>query len=205
MYSESFALIIEIVRSVINCKVESYLDRLNQAIYVPLPDEKSRLAILKTVMRKCPVAEDVDLTALAKLLCGVRGADIVEICQRAIKAVIRESIEKEQKMEQSNPSNTLNATDLMVRRDHFEKSLPNIPRLIVSDSDIRKYEMFGQMFQSNYSHESSFHKFRFPENINESSRNFQKVRFLSHPGFSDLLGDAAQGSATYTDDDDLYA
>ncbi|KAI6129894.1 P-loop containing nucleoside triphosphate hydrolase protein [Pisolithus croceorrhizus] len=67
--------------------------RLDQLIYIPLPDETSRLAILKANLKKSPVAADVDLAFLAKSAHGFSGADLTEICQRAAKLAIRESIE----------------------------------------------------------------------------------------------------------------
>ena len=41
--------------------------RLDQLIYIPLPDDGSRMAILKSNLRKSPVAKDVDLDFLAKV------------------------------------------------------------------------------------------------------------------------------------------
>lgn len=55
--------------------------RLDQLIYIPLPDEKSREAILKANLRKSPIAKDVDLTYIAKITQGFSGADLTEICQ----------------------------------------------------------------------------------------------------------------------------
>merc|ERR1719301_103976 len=69
--------------------------RLDQLIYIPLPDEGSRVNILKSVLRKSPVAPDVDLEFMARTVHGFSGADLTEICQRAAKLAIRESIEKE--------------------------------------------------------------------------------------------------------------
>lgn len=68
--------------------------RLDQLIYIPLPDEESRLQIFKACLRKSPISKDVDLRALAKYTQGFSGADITEICQRACKYAIRENIEK---------------------------------------------------------------------------------------------------------------
>lgn len=68
--------------------------RLDQLIYIPLPDEASRLQIFKACLRKSPVSRDVDLVALARYTHGFSGADITEICQRACKYAIRENIEK---------------------------------------------------------------------------------------------------------------
>merc|ERR1712198_454842 len=63
--------------------------RLDQLIYIPLPDEGSRMAILKACLRKSPVAKDVDLSYLSKILHGFSGADLTEICQRACKLAMR--------------------------------------------------------------------------------------------------------------------
>ncbi len=59
--------------------------RLDQLIYIPLPDEGSRRQIFKAVLRKSPVAPDVDMDLLVKYTNGFSGADITEICQRACK------------------------------------------------------------------------------------------------------------------------
>merc|ERR1711935_1060077 len=67
--------------------------RLDQLIYIPLPDDGSRKAILKSNMRKSPVSKEVDLDFLAKMTRGFSGADLTEICQRACKLAIRESID----------------------------------------------------------------------------------------------------------------
>merc|ERR1711906_108468 len=69
--------------------------RLDQLIYIPLPDEKSRLSIFKANLRKSPLARDVDVDTLASFTNGFSGADITEICQRACKFAIRESIERD--------------------------------------------------------------------------------------------------------------
>ncbi len=67
--------------------------RLDQLIYIPLPDEEGRLSILEATLRKSPVGKDVDLRFLAKNTHGFSGADLTEICQRAAKLAIRESID----------------------------------------------------------------------------------------------------------------
>ena len=64
--------------------------RLDQLIYIPLPDETSRYSILKANLRKTPIAADVDLHFIAKLTEGFSGADIAEMTQRASKAAVRE-------------------------------------------------------------------------------------------------------------------
>merc|ERR1712178_502911 len=72
--------------------------RLDQLIYTPLPDQPSRMSIIKAVLRKSPVAPNVNLDFLASKCEGFSGADMTELCQRATKAAIRESIAAEEKL-----------------------------------------------------------------------------------------------------------
>ncbi|GAU87371.1 hypothetical protein RvY_00236-1 [Ramazzottius varieornatus] len=125
--------------------------RLDQLIYIPLPDEGSRKAILTAALRKTPLAKDVDLPYLAKVAHGFSGADLTEICQRACKMAIRECIEADMKAEkrrQENPDAMMDESDPVpeVRKDHFEEAM-RYARRSVSDADIRKYEMFAQTLQ----------------------------------------------------------
>ena len=70
--------------------------RLDQLIYIPLPDKPSRTSVLKAVLRKSPVAPNISFDFLATLTEGFTGADLTELCQRSTKAAIRESIEVEE-------------------------------------------------------------------------------------------------------------
>eukprot|EP00920_Eleutheroschizon_duboscqi_P032416 GHVT01078288.1.p1 GENE.GHVT01078288.1~~GHVT01078288.1.p1 ORF type:complete len:484 (+),score=126.48 GHVT01078288.1:731-2182(+) len=69
--------------------------RLDQLIFIPLPDRDSRLSILKATLRKSPIAADVNLEQLADNTDGFSGADVTEICQRAAKEAIKESVSAE--------------------------------------------------------------------------------------------------------------
>merc|ERR1719171_1588722 len=139
--------------------------RLDQLIYIPLPDEGSRVNILKSVTRKSPVASDVDLNYLARTLHGFSGADLTEICQRAAKMAIRESIEKEIEQEKEREAAGGEAMDTgddpvpEITRAHFEESMKFALRS-VSDNDIRKYEMFSQTLQQSRGFGNDF---KFPE------------------------------------------
>src|SRR6201996_4518048 len=66
--------------------------RLDTLVYVPLPDEASRLGILTAQLRKTPVAPDVDLKFIASKTHGFSGADLGFITQRAVKLAIKQSI-----------------------------------------------------------------------------------------------------------------
>lgn len=127
--------------------------RLDQLVYIPLPDEISRIQIFKAALKKSPVAEDVSLEALAKALEGYSGADITEICQRACKLAIREAIAKEQEAEKrrlENPDSMEEEEEdpvPYITRSHFEEAM-KYARRSVTDADVRKYEMFAQKLQT---------------------------------------------------------
>jgi len=130
--------------------------RLDQLIYIPLPDEKSRLSILSAALRKSPVSREVDLGFLAKNTHGFSGADLTEICQRAAKLAIRESIEADirksrerREKEDAGDDAPMEEDDdedpvPVISRTHFEEAM-KYARRSVSDSDIRRYEMFAQV------------------------------------------------------------
>merc|ERR1719354_174615 len=69
--------------------------RLDQLIYIPMPDYESRLGILRATLRKSPVSKEVDLSYLAAQTDKFTGADLTEICQSACKLAIREEIERD--------------------------------------------------------------------------------------------------------------
>jgi len=140
--------------------------RLDQLIYIPLPDEGSRTSILKSNLRKTPVAKSVDLNYISKVTKGFSGADLTEICQRAVKLAIRENIEAEIKRERARQAagGAMEVDDgsddvAEVSKKHFEEAM-RFARRSVSDQDIRKYEMFSQTLQQSRGFGSNF---RFPE------------------------------------------
>jgi len=134
--------------------------RLDQIIYIPLPDEQARVGIFKAVTRKSPVHKDVDFAYMAKFCKGYSGADIAEICQRAAKFAISESIkhdiEKAKKKQQEKDSDDDSDSDdsdsdddsddedpvPFITRDHFEKAM-QYARRSVKDSEIARYERFA--------------------------------------------------------------
>jgi len=167
--------------------------RLDQLIYIPLPDEASRLQIFKACLRKSPISKDVDLAALARYTQGFSGADITEICQRACKYAIRENIEKDierERKRQENPE-AMEEDDIddvsEIKPAHFEESM-KYARRSVSDADIRKYQLFAQTLQQSRGIGSEF---RFPDRPGNSTAD----------GASDPFSSAAAAG----DDDDLYS
>ncbi|KAI7875211.1 transitional endoplasmic reticulum ATPase [Lichtheimia hyalospora FSU 10163] len=144
--------------------------RLDQLIYIPLPDESSRLNILQAQLRKSPVSPEVDLTYIAKNTAGFSGADLSEICQRAAKLAIREDIERDIAKDKERQARQEAGEDVGMEEDedddvisyitkaHFEEAM-RFARRSVSDADIRRYEMFAQNMQQ----QRGFGTFKFPE------------------------------------------
>ncbi|CAF5143101.1 unnamed protein product, partial [Rotaria sp. Silwood1] len=121
--------------------------RLDQLIYIPLPEDKSRMAILKTSLRKSSVPKDVDMNYLTNVTEGFSNADLTKICQRACILATRESIEKkQQRIRPTTMDSDEPAPELEIRRDHFEEAM-KFARRSVSDKDISKYEMFAQTLE----------------------------------------------------------
>jgi len=163
--------------------------RLDQLVYIPLPDHKSRVAILKAALKKSPLAKDIDLEYLAKATNGFSGADLAGICQTAVRLAIREDIaksieaEKEGKddMDTGNEEAGINS----ITRLHFEEAMRGARRS-VTDNDIRKYEMFAQTLQQ--------------------SRGFGNN--FKFPGETSTTSETTQGGAQFSNDqndDDLYS
>jgi len=127
--------------------------RLDQLIYIPLPDLPSRYSILKANLRKSPIAGDVDLNVIARYTEGFSGADLTEICQRGSKAAIRESIEADariQAMKNLNPDYKGGDDPVPeICRRHFEEALRHARRSVTM-TDLDKYENFKRKFDPAY-------------------------------------------------------
>jgi len=127
--------------------------RLDQLIYIPLPDFVARVGIIKAVLRKSPVAPNVNMDFLAQQCEGFSGADMTELCQRATKAAIREAIsaEEERKKLVSNEDELMEMDDPVpvITRAHFEEAMSNARRS-VTEYDLNKFEQFRQKFDPAY-------------------------------------------------------
>ena len=66
--------------------------RFDRLIYVPEPDEKSRLQIFKIYTKGMPLAKDVDIAQLAVLTKYYSGADIESLCREAAMHALRRDV-----------------------------------------------------------------------------------------------------------------
>merc|ERR1712176_1096861 len=131
--------------------------RLDQLIYIPLPDLASRSAILKALLRKSPVDPDIDLEVLARSTHGFSGADLAEICTAASKLAIREAIlateDRQKQIEEgiidesdsdSDSENTSSVADnMLITKRHFNFVMSKARRS-VSEKDLALFEEFAE-------------------------------------------------------------
>lgn len=167
--------------------------RLDQLIYVPLPDEASRAQILKAQLRNTPVAADVDLKFIATETPGFSGADLGFITQRAVKIAIKQSIAYEIDAAKDGEGDASMAEEGAeeeedpvpeVTKAHFEEAM-KAARKSVSDVEIRRYEAFAQSMKNS----GGMNTFRFPTAAEASAEGGS--------------GNAGFGDAGV--DDDLYS
>jgi transitional endoplasmic reticulum ATPase len=95
--------------------------RLEQHVEVPAPDEAARRAIFAVHTREKPVADDVDLDALAERTAGYSGADVAAVCREAAMYAIREVAGKYE-----GPAANDHADEVELRAEHFEDALASV-------------------------------------------------------------------------------
>uniref|UniRef100_A0A8C0WVL8 ATPase family gene 2 protein homolog B n=1 Tax=Castor canadensis TaxID=51338 RepID=A0A8C0WVL8_CASCN len=97
--------------------------RLDKVIYIPPPDQKSRLSILQVCTQNMPLGPDVSLENLAAETCFFSGADLKNLCKEAALLALQED--------------GLEAN--AVEQQHFLKSLKTV-RPSLSQKDLTSYE-----------------------------------------------------------------
>ncbi|MDY6959980.1 MAG: ATP-binding protein, partial [Halobacteriota archaeon] len=67
--------------------------RFDKLLFVPPPDQASRVEIFKIHLKKRPTSKKLDYEKLSELTGGYSGADIEEICEEAARIPLEEAIE----------------------------------------------------------------------------------------------------------------
>ena len=123
--------------------------RLDQLIYIPLPDLASRISIFKAALRKAPLDPTIDIEVLARSTHGFSGADITEICTSASKLAIREAILSEEDRlkkvaagELEEDEGKMDPADMLITKRHFNYAMSKARRS-VSEQDLALFEEFA--------------------------------------------------------------
>mmetsp|Transcript_83860 Transcript_83860/g.115771 ORF Transcript_83860/g.115771 Transcript_83860/m.115771 type:complete len:619 (-) Transcript_83860:410-2266(-) len=115
--------------------------RIDQLVYLPLPDRACRVKIFEACTRKSPLEDDVKLEEYADRTEGFSGADITEVCQRACKLAIRQNIEE---AAAGQPEDKQCAK---ISRAHFDEAMLTA-RKSVTAADVKKFERFRQSIKA---------------------------------------------------------
>lgn len=90
---------------------------------------------------------------LGNITDGFSGADLTEICQKAAKSAVRDSIEAEARMkaliEKGGKAQNFDPVPEITRK-HFEEALRTARRSVTA-SDLEKFEQFKRKFDPSFS------------------------------------------------------
>ena len=106
--------------------------RLDSAVYVGLPDYQARFEIVAIETRKMDVEQNFDIASLADITDGYSGAELVNICQGAAYATVREELES--------------GLTLKTKMKHFMDAL-RLAKKQTSPEMIYKYQEWGAQRQ----------------------------------------------------------
>ncbi|WP_311171571.1 CDC48 family AAA ATPase [Halobellus ordinarius] len=116
--------------------------RLDRHVHVPVPDEEARRAIFAVHTDEKPLADDVDLDALASRTDGYVGADIEAVCREASMAASREFINSVSREEVAESIGNVRVT-----MDHFEEALDQVGPSVTPETRER-YREIEKRFQT---------------------------------------------------------
>lgn len=206
--------------------------RLDQLLFIPLPDYESRLQVLRAVTRKVPVEPDMqdNFPFLASHTDGFSGADLTEICQRAVKFAIRDNIRRTQEQELlrrdaavlattqglrlvDDPSLSADAATEqeppkpMVTVEHFERAM-GFARKSVSTAILSQYKAFEQRLQSSRaaSGPGAVYSFKFPPEESAPHASSAPSSLSDDLPSAPVVSQPPPAVATLTDDglDEIY-
>ena len=115
--------------------------RLDRHVHVPVPDEEARRKILEVHTRNKPLADDVDLDAIARKTEGYVGADIEAVAREASMNASREFIASVPREEVGE-----SVGNVRVTMAHFEGALEEVNPSVTPETRER-YEEIERRFQ----------------------------------------------------------
>ncbi|HKZ88399.1 MAG TPA: AAA family ATPase [Candidatus Bathyarchaeia archaeon] len=101
----------------------AFIRRFQKRILVPLPDNHTRLMMLKHYMSTLQTDQDMDLHELARLSEGFSGSDIRDVCQSAQLSLIGEFFESGKAADKEAKPRALTMVDF---RQIFEERKPSV-------------------------------------------------------------------------------
>lgn len=106
--------------------------RLGTLCFVALPDQQQRLAVLNACVRKAPAEPGLGdaLRMIADATDGFSGADLNAICERAVQIAVREAIQMQ--MELANTDTEASSTPSLLSKRHLEIAMQSSRRSVAA-------------------------------------------------------------------------
>ncbi|MEM0173038.1 MAG: CDC48 family AAA ATPase [Sulfolobaceae archaeon] len=118
--------------------------RFEKLIYVPPPDKKARLEILKVHTKNVPLAEDVSLEELAEKTEGYTGADLEALVREATMLVLRNKYLECSKIGDSTKRDEcMKSVEVKVSMKDFLEAL-KVVQPSLTKADIERYERLAK-------------------------------------------------------------
>ncbi|XP_063239625.1 katanin p60 ATPase-containing subunit A-like 1 isoform X2 [Bacillus rossius redtenbacheri] len=124
---------------------EAFRRRFEKRVYIPLPNDETRAALLKLCLEGVAVDPALDTDVIADRLQGYTGSDISNVCRDAAMMSMRRKISGRTPLEIKKIKKE--DVDLPVTMKDFEEALAKC-RKSVSTNDISKYEAWMEEFGS---------------------------------------------------------
>jgi transitional endoplasmic reticulum ATPase len=167
--------------------------RLDQVIFVDLPDFPARVCIFEAALRKSPLDQDVNLPHLSELTSGYSGADISGICRLAAKYAIRQQIEAtviKKKIKKKARQEAKKQKIEYMSEDDIEDEVPSITmNMMLQALKESKRSVTKEMYQKYIDMKELFEKDNKPttmDNTFKNSNNIVKEDILEERKKNDL-------------------
>jgi SpoVK/Ycf46/Vps4 family AAA+-type ATPase len=119
---------------------QPFIRRFPKRIHIPLPDTEARMAQFKMYTAPLTLAEDVELSTLAKLSEGYSGSDIKDICQGVQLRVVRELFKSGNALEKESTTRPISVADF--------KEIMRTRKPSVSPEAVRAYAQWSNSFSA---------------------------------------------------------
>lgn len=128
--------------------------RIDKLIYLPVPDEVSRLAIFRQALKDVPVSKEINLEFLATSTNGFTAADVTGVCQNACAAAVKECIKRQEDSQKDKDPKMVEPVSC-VEKHHFEEAM-SYARRTLSDSEVNEYDRIAATLQKTKSSDFKF-------------------------------------------------
>lgn len=186
--------------------------RLDSVIYIPLPDAEGRVAILRASLRKSNVDYgEVNLAQIAAVTEGYSGADLADICSRACKYGIKESVERfNSAMRALNGIKRERIKKWCAEHDvEYRTNAAFLNSLELPDEMVKEFEAQEEEISGKFNENIMVQGRHFEQAVRESRRSVPAEEVKRYESFrnqfSGGIGDAVPGSSLRNNSDSKVA